>query len=143
MKTPAIPCQCAFKLKYHFVPAGSALTCNECLYTSQLPKADQRCGNNTIVCPAATAYCYSVSYTIKDGTNVVVRNCDSDAKEKYCPDAEKSCRDKTKTGVVKSCAGFCCKTDQCNNYTPTGGSTGLLSAKLTLSVMIIAGLILP
>ena len=79
------------------------------------------CGNKTVNC--TTGYCYTVTYTI-NSTVVVVRNCDNDPNDKFCPNADKTCRSMIGKNNMKSCAGACCKTDNCNNYTPSTRAKG-------------------
>ena len=67
----------------------------------------------------------------------VVRDCgDSHGR---CPDPEKGCSEAKKQNKnIKACAGACCKTDKCNNFTPSS-ATGIVVAKITLILMVIAG----
>ena len=61
---------------------------------------------------------------------------------KFCPDAEDTCRKETKLENLKACAGACCKTDNCNNFTPSGSSaTGIIVSKFTLILLVIVGLV--
>ena len=87
---------------------------------------------------SCSKYCYTASVTDKNSTVYVVRNCadNSDA----CPDPEKVCSElnKLNKNSVKACAAACCKTDKCNNFTPSS-ATGIVVAKITLILMVIAG----
>ncbi len=88
---------------------------------------------------------FSVNYTMSDGTVVVDRDCDDDPTDRSCPDADNTCEKRITLFKLKSCAAVCCKTDNCNNYTPTptpGSATGIMVAKFTLCVMVILGFIL-
>ena len=60
-------------------------------------------------------------YGDSSGKVNIIRGCDGDLGEKFCPDAVKSCSHETKVEHLKSCAGACCETDNCNNFTPTTG----------------------
>ena len=66
----------------------------------------------------------------------VARDCgDSHGR---CPDTEKACSEAFKQSHLKTCAMACCKTDKCNNFTPSS-ATGIVVAKITLILMVIAG----
>ncbi|CAB3994577.1 Hypothetical predicted protein [Paramuricea clavata] len=121
-----------------FSAIGSALMCNVCSYTSAQPKAQQMCGNNTVNC--ATGYCFSSTYTTDTDLVVTVRSCD-DPNDRSCPDADDTCEKRTSKFNLKSCAGMCCTTDNCNNYTPSS-ATGIMVAKFSLCVMVIVGFFL-
>jgi hypothetical protein len=112
--------------------------CNVCSYTSAQPKAQQVCGNNTVNC--ATGYCFSSTYTTNTDIVVTVRSCD-DPSDRACPDADETCEKRTSKFNLKSCAGMCCTTDNCNNYTPSS-ATGIMVAKFSLCVMVIVGFFL-
>jgi hypothetical protein len=96
------------------------------------------CGDTTVNC--TTGYCYTATYTIADGTVRVIRNCaNSDPTDKVdCPNAEKTCERRIIIYSLKSCVGVCCRTDNCNNYTPSSAS-GILATKFILCLMVIAG----
>ena len=95
------------------------------------------CGNQTV--PCTSGYCYTATYTI-NSTVVVVRDCDDpdDPKDKFCPNADETCRSKTGKNNLKSCAGACCTTDNCNNYTPSS-AYGVMATKSILCLMAIVG----
>ncbi len=99
-----------------------------------MSKAKQMCGNQTV--PCTSGYCYTATYTF-NGTVAVLRNCD-DPKDKYCPDADKTCRSLTEKNNLTYCAAACCTTDYCNNYTPSSAD-GVMATKSILSLMAIAG----
>ncbi len=97
------------------------------------------CGNQTVNC--TTGYCYTATYTI-NSTVVVVRNCDNDPDDKFCPNADETCRSSIGKNNIKSCAGACCKTDNCNNYTVTPSSAdGVMATKFILCLIVFAGFI--
>ena len=58
-----------------------------------------------------------------------------------CPDAEKTCSEATKKENLKACAGACCMTDGCNNFTPGSSATGIGLSKITSVLMVVAGLL--
>ena len=123
---------------------GNALTCQRCEYTSQFPTEKQKCDPNiTKVCDKNIEYCFTGKYTDSSGTVKVIRGCDEDyLKLTFCPDAEKTCSVFTKSSNLKACAGACCRTDKCNEFTPSGSSaTGIIVSKFTLILMVIAGLV--
>jgi hypothetical protein len=114
--------------------SGSALMCNKCAYTSIQPKSQEVCGNTTINC--TSGYCFAVSYTTSVGVVVVDRDCD-DPSDRACPDADDTCDKRTTKFSLKSCAAVCCKTDNCNNYTPSSAS-GIM-VHYVLCFMLIIG----
>ena len=118
--------------------SGNALMCKKCSYSSIQPKAEQVCGNATVNC--TSGYCFAVNYTSSNGILVVDHDCD-DPSDRACPDADDTCEKRTRLYSLKSCAAMCCKTDNCNNYTPSSAS-GFMVGKFTLCIMIIVGLLL-
>ena len=98
--------------------------------------------SNVITCGQNSTYCFTATYTDSNGAVAVIRGCDDDPRtggEKFCPDADATCAKKTKADNLKACAGACCKKDKCNNYTPSSSATGIVVAKITLILMVIAG----
>ena len=109
-----------------------------------------------MVC-SGTEYCYTANYTV-NGVVVFARGCDGDRGSTFCPDADKTCRSLTKKNNLTSCAGVCCTTDNCNNYTPSSAdytttpssandtttpssADGVIVTKSILCLMAIAGFI--
>jgi hypothetical protein len=140
-------------MKIYYPIGNYGLKCHKCNYESK-PQEEKKCGNNTTDCTISGFTAYNRS----DGGYVVVRDCDSSNNGIFCPDARKTCKDKTQKEDLKSCAAFCCTTELCNNYTsnpfnfnipktssnPTilpGTATCVLVVKFNLLVMIILGLI--
>ena len=122
--------------------SGNALTCQICLGGSGRQKCDP---NNTRTCEAGIEYCFAVKYMDRSGAFYTLRGCDEDFRDRpFCPNAEKSCHDDLKKSnwTAPSCVGFCCKTDNCNNFTPsTSIATGIMVTKFTLIPMVMAGLV--
>ncbi len=120
------------------VVTGSALTCSLCAYTSQVPKDQQMCGNETVNC--STGYCYTATYTTADGIVHVARECANrnPAGKLPCPNAEESCKREIDQRKLKSCLAACCTTDKCNNYTPSS-ATGVMATKNILCLMAFVG----
>ena len=117
------------------IAAGSALTCNFCRYYSTDPKAEQVCGNKTVNC--STEYCFTMTLTQAEGVTFVNRNCASnDPNIKDCPNPDETCELGIKKHKLKSCHAACCKTDNCNNYTPSSAS-GVMATKFVLSSMVL------
>ncbi|CAB3997004.1 Hypothetical predicted protein [Paramuricea clavata] len=131
---------------------GSAVKCNNCAYSTALPKALQKC--QSINCPSE--YCYSQTFVYKNGTEVYARSCGIAG---LCPDAgtNKVCSLLTKVpnSPIKSCDTKCCKTDNCNTITSNNGgspdgknpgtnsATGIMTKTLIPSLMmVIAGFLL-
>ena len=126
------------------IVSGNALTCQVCGYTSKFPKDKQKCDNSkTKKCDQGIEYCFTGKYTDETGTVNVIRGCDEDfQKLKFCPNAEKTCKEESKLEDLKACAGACCKTDNCNDFTPsTSSASGIMVAKLALILMVIAGFV--
>ena len=83
-----------------------------------------------------------MTFTDSTGTVTVHRDCDGaglSSGTKFCPDVEKQCDERSKSLKLKACAGACCKTDNCNNFTPSSAA-GIMVTKFTLVLMVIAGL---
>ncbi len=68
----------------------------------------------------------------------VIRDCDKDLRDKDCPNFDETCTLKSEQEKLKSCAGACCTTDYCNNYTPSSAD-GVMATKSILSLMAIVG----
>ena len=121
-----------------FVVLGSALICDVCYYTTEMPKALQKCTGRTINCTKHSnynSYCLTNSVTYRNGTEAVTRVC---ARNGVCPG--NACTNLTKVHDLKWCATECCNTDNCNNYT-LSSATAVMVTKFTLSLMVIVGLI--
>ena len=116
------------------IATGNALMCKQCLFTLQQPKAQQVCGK-TVNC--TSDYCFAASFSYND-TSVVEHDCDN-GSNRVCPDAEDTCEKRSKLHDFKSCAVMCCKSDNCNNYTPSSAS-GFTVEKFALCITIIVGL---
>ncbi|CAB4004888.1 Hypothetical predicted protein [Paramuricea clavata] len=114
---------------------GSTLTCNKCFASSA--KSKPSCHSSTTV-QCSTGFCYTATYTQSDGTVVLDRDCNKPS-DPYCPDAAKTCREKTKSASLKSCRGVCCNTDNCNDFTPGNSASGVMMTKFILCFMVIAG----
>jgi hypothetical protein len=125
-------------LLHAFFVLGSALKCNDCIYSTTQPKEQQKCTNATVNCPSGIAYCSTSFIAYRNGTEAVGRGCQAD--EGFCLNVENACNHLTKQRDLKSCAAACCTTDNCNNYTPSS-ATGVMVTKFTLSLMVIVGLI--
>ena len=106
---------------YFFVIVGNALTCQVCKYDSSQPKEQQKCSGSTVEICLSTTFCYSASYTQSNGVKVFETGCD---KRKYCPNAAATCQKEKQLFNLKSCAGTCCTTDNCNN--PNSGTGNCL-----------------
>ncbi|CAB4006557.1 Hypothetical predicted protein [Paramuricea clavata] len=127
---------------------GSALECNVCDYWTSQPKEQQKCTSRTVTCSFGFDYCYTLSGTYQNGTDVVERSCSGNSVA--CHNTEATCFILAIKYGLKSCAFECCNTDNCNNYTPSretginytpSSATGVMMTKFTLSMMVIVGLI--
>ncbi|CAB4025678.1 Hypothetical predicted protein, partial [Paramuricea clavata] len=114
---------------------GSTLKCNQCTASSKT--STPSCNSKSTV-DCGTGYCYTATYTQKDGTTVVDRNCNNPL-DSYCPNAAKTCDAKTQAKGLKSCRGACCTTDNCNDYTLGNSASGVMVTKFILCFMVIAG----
>lgn len=128
-------------LKIHDSRLGGALKCNSCFYTSEIAESKQRCTNQVVNC--ASEYCLTAIIINPAGNTTVARNCDNIKPEKViCPDARaKEKCDVLKKDGYKSCRIECCKTDNCNNYTP-GGAIGIMATKFATFLMLFTCLLI-
>ena len=115
---------------------GNARKCNVCRYWTSQPKEQQKC-NITLTCPLGLDYCYTLSGTYQNGTDVVEKNC---ANSGLCSVSEKACNSLTTRLGLKSCAFECCNTNNCNSHA-TGVMVTSMVTKFTLSLMAIVGFI--
>ncbi|CAB3994797.1 Hypothetical predicted protein [Paramuricea clavata] len=109
----------------------SALKCNSCEYWTTQPKEQQKCTSAPINCPSG--YCSTSSITYSNGTEAVGRGC---ANADVCLDTEKACNLATTKWNLKSCAGACCNTDNCNNYTPSSATRVNYTPNSATGVMV-------
>jgi hypothetical protein len=120
-------------LRMHFFfVLGSALKCNVCNYWTSQPKEQQKCTNRKLTCPLGFDYCYTLSGTYQNGTDVVEKSC---AIGLLCSNTENTCNLITTRLGLKSCAFECCNTNYCNS------ATGVMVTKFTVSLMAIVGFI--
>ena len=111
---------------------NGTLKCWQCYYHSNLRKDRQKCGNFTVACP--TGYCYSATYTGRQGISAVERGCDSDRSNRFClTDEKESCERASRKFLLKSCTGKCCSTNLCNS------ATEIMAEKFIFVFMIIMG----
>jgi hypothetical protein len=147
-------------MKIYYPIGNYGLKCHKCNYESK-PQEEKNVALQhdwLYDWPWILFFSGFTAYNRSDGGYVVVRDCDSSNNGIFCPDARKTCKDKTQKEDLKSCAAFCCTTELCNNYTsnpfnfnipktssnPTilpGTATCVLVVKFNLLVMIILGLI--
>ncbi|XP_028395950.1 uncharacterized protein LOC114519958 isoform X1 [Dendronephthya gigantea] len=121
----------AFAVAVFIAKAGTALKCDDCSYTSKAPKYLQTCKNTRSA--DCSGSCFTSIWTDHNGTTTVYRGCNRE--DKTCPYAQALCDAEIENGDVKSCRAECCKTDNCNNYTPSS-ATGIMATKITVFVMM-------